>query len=379
MSGIIHVKQGDVHLSLLPLHHTFENTVGFMYMVHKGVCIAYCEGIKHIAQNINEYEVTLLVAVPAILEAMYRKVQEGIKKSGKEKVFNIMLKISDFLRKFGIDIRRKLFKSVFAKLGPKLRLAVSGAAPLDPQIVIEFERIGLKLIQGYGLTETSPVLAANNDFINIPGTNGYPLPDVEMAIDSPDDNGMGEIIARGQNIMLGYYEDEKSTAEVLDENGWFRTGDLGSIDENGIVRITGRAKSMIVLTNGKKAFPEEYEVLLNNIPNVKESFVWGNQSSKGDVDICAKIVFDIEALKDTVDKIINEKEFSKKVEQYIREINKTIPQYKMIKYYVISFEELIKTTTLKIKRNEELKKLRKILHDKGIDIRKLSGKIIDPI
>jgi long-chain acyl-CoA synthetase len=194
-------------------------------------------------------------------------------------------------------VRRKLFKSIFEKLGPGLRLAVSGAAPLDPEVIRGFDRLGLIVYQGYGLTETSPVVAANNDFINVFGSIGHPVADVEVTIDNPDANGMGEILTRGENVMLGYYENDDATREVMEPDGWFHTGDLGTIEQNGVIRITGRAKSMIVLANGKKAFPEEFEMLLANITGVRDAFAWGYRTADGGVQICAKLVRDKDALK----------------------------------------------------------------------------------
>ena len=377
VSTIIKAGPGDVHLSLLPLHHTFENTVGLMFMVHSGVVIAYCEGIRFIAQNLREYGVTLLVAVPAILESMYRKLQDGIQKSGKAGLIGILTKVSDVLRFFGIDLRRKIFKSVFEKLGPGLRLAVSGAAPLDPAVITGFEKMGLILLQGYGLTETSPVIAAANDFVNVPGTVGYPLAGIEVAIDAPDENGMGEIITRGPNVMLGYFEDPDATAEVIDAEGWFRTGDLGTIDEKGLLRITGRAKSMIVFTNGKKAFPEEYEVLLNNIPGVKDSFAWGNKAPDGDIQVCAELVIDREKFAEGSGGMPSENELAADFGAAIKEINKSLPQYKIIRYFVMTYEDLIKTTKMTIKRPVEHEKITKLLNKAGLEMRKASGRIID--
>ncbi|MCX7749436.1 MAG: AMP-binding protein [Clostridia bacterium] len=379
ITSAIYIDSRDVYLSLLPLHHTFENTVGFLFMVHSGVCIAYCDGIKYIAQNLKEYNVSILVAVPAIFEAMYRKLTEGIQKSGKARLVSFLIKISDLLRAVGIDIRRKLFKNIFKQLGPGLRLAVSGAAPLDPEVITGFDKIGFRLLQGYGLTETAPVVCANNDFVNKPGTIGYPLAGIEVAIDSPDENGMGEIITRGGNVMLGYYENPEATREVIDSDGWFRTGDLGIIDEDGFIKITGRAKSMIVLTNGKKAFPEEYEVLLNNIPGVKDSFVWGNSAPDGDIQVCAELVIDKEKLMEDNSQMPSEKELAAKFDNAIREINKSIPQYKIIRYFVMTYEDLIKTTTLKIKRPQEHDKLRGKLDSAGLDMRKASGKVIEKL
>jgi len=376
ITAVIKVYPTDTHLSLLPLHHTFENTVGLLFMVHSGVCIAYGDGIKHMARNLKEYNVTILVAVPAIFEAMYRKLQDGIRKSGREKLFKAMTFVSDLLRTFGIDLRRKLFRSVFEQVGPNLRLAVSGAAALDKEVVSGFEKIGFRLLQGYGLTEASPVIAANNDFVNVPGTIGHPLYNIKVAIDSPDENGVGEIIAYGGNLMLGYYEDAAATAEAFTGDGWLRTGDIGMIDDNGLIRITGRAKSMIVLNNGKKAFPEEYEVQLNNIPGVRESFVWGNKAPDGDVQICAKLVID----KDKVagrDGVLPEKELAARFAAAIKEINRTLPQYKIIRYFVMSEEELVKANGIKTKRHVEQEKIRSMLEKAGTEMRKVSGRIIE--
>lgn len=377
MTTIIHAGPGDVHLSLLPLHHIFENSIGLSFMTHSGVCIAYNEGIRYIVQNINEFGVTILVVVPAILEIMYKKLQEGIQKSGKAKLVGILTKVSDILRYFGIDLRRKIFKSVLDKLGPGLRLAVSGAAPLDPSVITGFDKIGLNVIQGYGLTETSPVVAATNDFVNIPGTVGYPMAGEEVAIDSPDENGMGEIVCRGGHVMLGYFEDPEATAEAIDKDGWFKTGDLGIIDEKGLLTVTGRAKSMIVFTSGKKAFPEEYEILLNNIPGIKDSFVWGNKAPDGDIQICAELVIDREEFANGNGEMPSESELASIFDSAIRKINKDLPKYKIIRYFIMTYEDIVKTTTLKIKRPVEYEKVKAILEKSGLDMRKASGKMVE--
>ncbi len=376
VTTVINAGPGDVHLSLLPLHHSFESTVGLMYMVHRGVCIAYCEGIKYIVQNMNEFDVTILVVVPAILEVMYKKLKEGIKKAGKERLIGILSGVSAVLRLLGVDIRKKLFARVLNQLGHSLRLAVSGAAALDPEIVEYFDKIGLRVIQGYGLTEASPIVAANNDFINKTGTIGHPIGSVEVTIDMPDENGMGEILTRGRNVMLGYFEDKAATDAVIDEKGWLRTGDLGTIDWKGFTRITGRAKSMIVFTNGKKAFPEEYESLLNAIPGVKESFVWGNAAPDGDVQICAEIVPDKEKYIAENIQMPTEVQIAEMYAASIKIINSNLPQYKIIRYFVISGDELIKTTTLKIKRNGEREKIMGRLSAAGLDMRRASGRYI---
>ena len=377
ISTIIDIGERDTHLSLLPLHHTFENTVGLLYMLHAGASIVYGDGIKHIAQNLKEYNVTVLVAVPAIFEAMYRKLQEGIRKSGKEKLLRTLIRISNLLRSVGIDVRRKLCRRVFEKIGPNLRMAVSGAAPLDKEVVVGFDQIGFRLLQGYGLTEASPVVATNNDFVNVAGTIGHPMGGIDVAIDAPDENGIGEIITRGGNVMLGYYEDPEATAEAFTEDGWLRTGDVGYIDDKGLIRITGRAKSMIVLTSGKKAFPEEYEIQLNNIPGVKDSFVWGNTAPDGDVQICAKLVVDAENAVDSAGNLLPESELAARFDAAIKEINKTMPRYKIIRYFVMTMEELVKANGIKTKRHIEQEKVRRMLDEAGVEIRKVSGRFIE--
>ena len=375
ISGIIKLLPTDVHLSLLPLHHTFENTIGLMYMVSKGVCISYCQGIKHISDNIQEFGVSILVAVPAIFDAIYSKLQDGIEKSGKKKLLDTLIKVSRFLMKIGIDVRRLLFKSVLEKLGPKLRLFVSGAAPMSGEIIKGYEDLGIKFIQGYGLTETSPVISATSEFLNIPGTIGYPVVDVEVTIDSPDENGMGEIMTRGTNVMLGYFESPEETKEVIDSEGWFKTGDLGFINERGILTITGRVKSMIVFTNGKKAFPEEYEMLLSSIPGVRDSYAWGHKAGDGAIEVCAKLVIDKEHFQDNPGFDIGK--IGDILESEIRKINKTLPQYKIVRYFVMSYQDLIKTTTLKIKRPQEHEKMQRYLESKGMDMRKANKELID--
>ena len=224
------------------------------------------------------------------------------------------------------------------------------------------------------MTETSPVISATTFFHNVVGTIGIPVKDVEVTIDNPDENGMGEVLARGPNVMLGYFENPEETNEVMEKNGWFRTGDLGIIDERGYLKITGRAKSMIVFTNGKKAFPEEYEILLNAIPGIKESFAWGNMAPDGDIQVCAKLVIDKEYFEEkgyTIDRIGDELEIA------IKNLNKSIPQYKIIRYFVMSYEELIKTTKLTIKRPLETEKMKRYLDKAGVDMRKANKRLIE--
>lgn len=366
LTGVIRFNTKDVHLSLLPIHHTFENTIGFLFMFHEGVCIAYCEGIRHIGSNLKEFNVTILLAVPAIYEVMYEKVIDGLKKSGKEKLVNMLISVANVLLKCGIDVRKKLLKKVIDSIAPNIRLMVSAAAPIDKKIIEFFSSLGIMFFQGYGLTETSPLVAVNTEDNLDVGTVGPPGYNIEVSIEHPDENGMGELVVKGENVMLGYYEDEDNE-DVYTKDGWFRTGDIAIIGDDGLLRITGREKSMIVFTNGKKAFPEEYEDILNKIKGVKESFVWGDKSQSGAVMICAKIVID-----DTVD----DKGMLDEVENRIKEINSDLPQYKIIRYFVLTKKELVKTTTLKIKRNIEISNMNEYLEKEHCTMRKLNKSVI---
>lgn len=367
-AAIIKLNKDDIHLSLLPLHHTFENTIGFLYMVYSGVCIAYCEGIKHLAENLQEFGVSILIAVPAIYEALYKRFNEGIKKSGKENAVKTLEKLATFCDKLGFNARRKIMSPIRNRISPKLRFMVSGAAPMKEDIIETFENIGIRFVQGYGLTETAPIVCATNPEKRMVGGVGYPVKDVSVTLDNIDENGIGELLVKGGNVTLGYFENEEETKEVFTEDGWFRTGDLAQISKDGEVKIVGRAKSMIVFPNGKKAFPEEYESILNLENFIKESFVWGYKTKDGDVQICAKIVVDGK-----------DENVASKVEEVIKEINKNVPQYKIIRYFILTNEELIKTTTLKIKRPIEQKNTEEYISSTGKDMRKLNKSFIHKV
>lgn len=357
IASVIEIHERDTMLSFLPLHHTFECTVGFLYPVYKGACIAYCDGIRHIAENIKEYQVTAMISVPILFENMYKKVMKGIAKKGKLEKVKKGIKISNVLLRLGIDIRKKLFKEIHDILGGKVRLFVNGAAALDKEVEKGFNELGFKIVQGYGLTETSPVLAAGNDKYTKLGSVGKVFPSVEIKIDNPNEHGIGEIVAKGPNVMLGYYQNEEATNAVL-KDGWFYTGDLGYLDKQNYLFITGRKKDVIVLKNGKNIYPEELETNINRIEGVKESLVFGKPENddKDDLKICAKIVYDANAMKEEYG-IEGEEEISKKLWEKVKEINKEMPTYKYIREIIFTQDDLIKTTTQKVKRHEELKKI----------------------
>ena len=353
ITAVIKLTPEDRFLSFLPLHHTFECTVGFLYPISVGGSIAFCDGIRHIAENIKEYKITAMISVPILYEAMYKKVMKAIEKKGKLETVKKGVKISNFLLKFGIDIRKKLFKEIHDTFGGKLRLFVSGGAALDPDTEKGFNELGITMYQGYGLTESSPVIAAEDDKYRRIGSIGKALPSLDVKIDNPDEEGVGELLAKGPSMMLGYYNNEEATKETL-KDGWLYTGDLARIDKDGFIFISGRKKFVIVLKNGKNIFPEELEALINKIEGVKESFVYGRPEDDGDYKIDAKIVYD----KENAEEIFgttDENEIKEKIWQEVKKVNKTMPAYKYIREIRITDKELIKTTTQKVKRAEEIK------------------------
>ena len=344
----------DVNLAFLPFHHIFGSTE-MIVMLAYGLSTAFPDGLRYVAQNLKEYKVSVFVGVPLLVEAIYKKVEQGIEKKGKTTIVKIAKKISNILLKFHIDIRRKLFKQILNELGGHMRFVISGGAPLDKRVAKGFNELGIELVQGYGLTETSPVIAAENYQIKKYGSIGIPMPNVEIKFDNKDEKGIGELKVKGPNVMLGYYENEEATKAVL-KDGWFCTGDLGYQDKNGYLFITGRKKDMIVLKNGKKVFPEELEILINRLDIVDECMVFGmpNESNKNDVKLSVKIVYNKEVAKEKYLDASKE-ELEQIIWEQIKEINKTFPPYKYIKNMILTDKELIKTTTKKVKRNEEMK------------------------
>ena len=356
ISSVLKVREDDRFLSFLPLHHTFECTTGFLLPLSVGASIAFCDGIRHIAENIKEYDITFMVSVPVLYENMCKKIMKSIKDQGKGTTVNVGMKVSNALLKVGLDIRGKLFKQIHDSLGSKLRLLVAGGAALDPDTEKTFNSLGINMVQGYGLTESSPVIAVEDDKYKKIGSIGKALPTLDVKIDEPNEEGIGELLVKGPTIMLGYYENEEATKEAIDKEGWLHTGDLAKIDKDGFIFITGRKKFVIVLKNGKNVYPEELEILINKIAGVKECFVYGKPEDDGDYKISAKIVYDKEIMKEAYG-VEEEKDIKEKLWQEVKAINKTMPKYKYIKGIIVTEEELIKTTTRKVKRNVEMKKI----------------------
>ena len=347
----------DVNIAFLPFHHIFGST-GMIVMLASGVKTVFPDGLRYIKQNLIEYQVSLFVGVPLLIDKMYSNIEKEIEKQGKTKLINIAIKISNILMKLHIDVRRQVFKPIINALGGKMRFIISGGAPLDKEIEKKFNEFGIHIVQGYGLTETSPVIAAENDKYVKLGSVGIPMKHANIEIVNKDEKGIGEITVKGPNVMLGYYENEEATAEVL-KNGRFYTGDLGFLDDEGFLFITGRKKDMIVLKNGKKVFPEELETLINRTEDIEESYVFGmkDKEDKSKIKVAVEVVYNKEIVKKKYGEISKEELYTK-IWNEIKEINKTLPRYKYITQMILTDEPLIKTTTHKIKRNEEYKKVK---------------------
>ena len=368
-------KVGTRMLSILPLHHTFENTCGLFYALYMGGCVCICDGLRYIQKNMEEYEINMIIGVPTLFESFYKKVMDNLTKQNKLALVKKMIRITRVLRKVKIDLRRVVFKQIHKAFGGSFKLGICGAAPIDPKIISFFDDIGVHILQGYGLTETAPVVAGCNYKVFVPGTVGLPLGDITIAIDNDVDGNEGEILIKGPVVMAGYYEDPEATAAAIDGDGWFHSGDVGRIDsKTGCILITGRLKSMIVLKSGKKVFPEEIEQLIMRYPFIKESMVFGDNEMDGDVTISAKFVLDPQILSKEG---ISEDELVTRLDGVVKEINLQMPGFKSIRNYVYSFQDLIKTTTLKVKRPNEIRQMQETMDRAKVKFRQITGMNID--
>ena len=357
IGSVLDVTQEDVFLSVLPIHHVFECTVGFLFSLYKGAETVFCDGLRHIVENLNEYHVTIMACVPGIYERIFMMIRKKLEKQGKLKE---ILENEEKYKNFSMQKKKEVFKEIHDMLGGKIKLLISGAAALDKTIEERYRLLGLNLVQGYGLTETSPVVAVGTNKYYKLGSIGKTVPSVEAKIVDVNDDGIGELVVRGSSVMLGYYENEKINKKSL-QDGWFYTGDLAKIDEEGYIFICGRKKSVIVLKNGKNIFPEEMENLVNKIEGIKESFIFGKIQSndENNIKINVKIVFDRDIIKD-VYKVEKDEDIYKVLSKKIKEVNQTMPSYKAIRGIMLTEEPLIRTTTNKIKRQENLDAIRKL-------------------
>lgn len=353
LRAVLNAWPGDVSLSFLPLHHTF-GSLAIWYIFVSGATTVFCDGLKHIQENLKEYGVTVFVTVPLVLETMYKRIMKTVEKQGKLETLQKGRKISKALNKIHIDVRRKMFKDIINALGGKLRIVVSGAASLDKEVAEALNDFGILVCQGYGLTETSPVVCVEPDKYIKCGSVGFPLRNLQVEIDEPNNEGIGELKVKGPSVMLGYYGMPEETAKVL-KDGWFYTGDLAYFDKQGYVHITGRKKDVIVLKNGKNIYPEEIETLINKMDYVSESLVFGYPKDD-DLIVTAKIVYNKDYINENYPNITKE-ELEQMIWKDIKEINTTIAGYQHVKKIIITEEPLIKTTTAKVKRFVEIQKI----------------------
>lgn len=356
-------KPHCTNIAFLPYHHILGST-GMLFCFSQGMRTVFSDGIRYIQQNFSEYGVDFFLGVPALIDKMYDSIEKGIAKQGKTKAVKFAKGLSRFLLFFHIDIRRKLFGSIIRQLGGNLNYIISGGAPLSARVSQGFHDFGIEIYQGYGLTETSPVLAAENYEFHKFGSIGKPMPHVTVDFKDVGDDGMGELCVKAPNVMLGYYKNEELTNEVIDKDGWFHTGDLGYADKEGFIYLTGRKKDMIVLKNGKKAFPEEIEMLINRIPGILDSFVYGEpiNGDYADLRIAVEVQYDMKTCKETYGDV-DTQGIRDAIWNSIKEINQTLPHYKRVTDLYLTEEAFIKTTSLKIKRKEELQK---VLKAKGL-------------
>jgi long-chain acyl-CoA synthetase len=354
--SVISISDKDSVLSILPLHHTYECTCGFLLIIYNGAMITFNDSLKNTAKNLKEVKPTILIAVPLILESMYKKIKEQANKDIQTKIlFKSALIISKIIYNIlNIDLKKKLFKKVHENLGGQIRFIISGAAAINESAIKGYRDLGIPVLQGYGLTECSPIVTVNREYDFSDSSIGHPIPGVELRIDSPNSNGIGEIVVKGKNVLLGYYDNMLATQKVLID-GWFYTGDLGKMDRQGHIYITGRKKNIIVTKNGKNIFPEEVEFYLNKSRFIIESLVFGLKEKQfGDIIVSAQIVPDVDTIKQYLQKEnVSSEEIYNIINVEIRKVNKSMPLYKKIYHFSIREEEFVKTTTQKIKRYEQ--------------------------
>ena len=352
MSKYVNVTDNQVGLSVLPMHHTYELTCHVFTCIYQGWAVAICEGLKYIVKNMAEAQATVMLGVPLIFESMHKKVWKQAEQSGKADKMKTAIQLSKKLGKFNIKSTKKLFKAVHQAMGGHMQMFISGAAAIDPAVIEDFNAMGITMFQGYGMTENAPIIAVNKDRYSKPASVGLPMPGTEVKIIDQDENGVGEIICKGDSVMLGYYDNPEETARVL-QDGWLHTGDYGYFDKDGFLYISGRKKNVIVTKNGKNIFPEEVEFYLNKCDYIQEAVVWGLDDERtGDTVVRAEIFPDHAAIEENFGRV-SEEELRRILKKEIDEINENMPLYKRVKRFEIRKEEFEKTTTKKIKRYAE--------------------------
>lgn len=357
---IAHILPTDKTLSLLPIHHTYECTLGMLLVLYRGASTAFCEGFKYISKNMKEAQNTVIIVVPRVLELVYDRIQKGIQKQGKQKLFDRTMKLNRRLRRMHVDMSRTLFKSVLDELGGKLRVVVTGAAALSPNVCRTFEDLGIVVLQGYGMTECTPLIAgtpmsADRERYKKAGSVGVPVCQGEVRIEEANEDGIGEVAYRGPNVMLGYYNMPEATAEVMEEGGWMKTGDLGFFDPDGWLYLAGRKKNVIVTKTGENVYPEELEDELNHDPLISDSMVFPYRKKDGpspEEIVGVQILPDMDQIREKLGHEPEWTEVEALIEEAVKNINETWPQYKRIRFIHVRKEDFVRTTTRKIRRQD---------------------------
>ena len=362
VSTYVYLDKNDRLFSVLPLHHTYESSIGFLLPFANGCSVAVCQGLKYIVPNLQETKPTAIIAVPLLIESIYKKINKTIEKSKKTGLVNSMIHVTNGLKTIGVDVKRKVFNDIYSNLGGNIRIIVSAAAPIDPKVGKWLQDIGISFLQGYGLTETAPIAALTPEFDPRVGSAGKAVNCAEIKIDNPNEKGEGEVLIKSETLMIGYYEDEDATNEVIEtyENGerWFHSGDVGYLDEDGFLFITGRTKNVIVTQNGKNIYPEEIELMLGDVKEIKECMVYGKEvEGEKELIITVKVIPNYDEIKAELNKEdVTDDEVYNIIWNQIKEVNHKLTSYKAIKKLEIKKDEFEKTTTMKIKRYVEINK-----------------------
>ena len=361
VSTAVKLYPTDRLFSVLPLHHTYESTIGFLVPMASGASIAICQGLKYIVPNLKETKPTAMLAVPLLIENLYKKINATIEKSGKAGLVNSMIHVTNALKNVGVDIKRKVFSEIYENLGGNIRIIVSAAAPIDAKVGKWVQDIGITFLQGYGLTETAPIAALTPENDPKVGSAGKAVNCAELKIDSPNENGEGEVLIKSETLMMGYYEDEEATNDVIKVNAdgerWFHSGDVGYLDADGYLFITGRTKNVIVTQNGKNIYPEEIELMLGEVKEIKECMVYGKEvEGEKELIITVKVIPNMEEIEALHGKDLTDEQVHDIIWEQIKVVNRKLTSYKAIKKLEIKKDEFAKTTTMKIKRYVEIKK-----------------------
>jgi long-chain acyl-CoA synthetase len=359
VSAYVRINENDRFFSVLPLHHTYESSIGFLLAFGYGSSIAVCQGLRYISENLKETRPSIIIAVPLLIEHIYSTIMRSVKKSKKEKAVVYMMQTTNALKGIGIDIKRKVFKEIYDGIGGRLKYVVSAAAPIDPKIGQWFTDLGVIFLQGYGLTETCPISAVTPEYDTRVGSAGKVIINGIIRVENPDEKGESELVISTDTLMMGYYEDEEATKEVIETDAkgrrWFHSGDIGRVDEDGFVYVTGRIKNVIVTQNGKNIYPEELELLLGDSEVIEECMVYGKEvEGEKELIVTARVIPDYKRIQEIYGDV-STAEIYRLIMRDIRDVNKKTTNYKAIKSLELKDGPFIKTTTQKIKRFAEIK------------------------